>query len=160
MSMSLIISKKFRRMSTESKMIYYAASICEKLCYDQAFSRKFHCQIQPVFDYWKSDGYIFGRIFDTTICRFFDGWNLKFVTDVWRNFQHNNPKNYCKSKTGWIWRWNFRENTFMIEKIRQIDKGTLEEISHRYMSFTSGNPAIWKNLLKWFLVLASSLRWL
>ena len=28
------------------------------------------------------------------------------------------------------------------------------------MSFTSGNPALWKNLLKWFLVLVSSLRWL
>ena len=28
------------------------------------------------------------------------------------------------------------------------------------MPFTSGNPALWKNLLKLFLVLVSSLRWL
>jgi hypothetical protein len=40
-------------------------------------------------------------------------------------------------------------NSFMIEKIRQIDIGILEEKSYRYLFFTSGNhPALWKNLLK------------
>ena len=37
---------------------------------------------------------------------------------------------------------SLEKESFMIEKIRQIDRGILEEISYRYMSFTSGNPAL------------------
>ena len=92
------------------------------------------------------------------ICQIYGG-SFNTTSQAGKSYKRH-WSNYCKSKTGWIWRWNFHENTGAKQFYNWKNLSNWQGNLRRNKSFSSGTPALWKHLLKWFLVQGSLLRWL